>query len=158
VGARPRITEYNGSGPLGGWVRVAAIRVALNARREASRQERPSDPTGAAGDPELDAIHGQYRNEVEASLRAALQRLSAEDRELLRLHYIQGDSLEKIGRRYQVDRSTASRRVAAARRFLLSETKRELERRTAITPSSRDSLLVALRSKINISLETLLKG
>src|SRR5262249_26812555 len=34
VGAAPRIADYNGSGPLAGWVRVAVIRTALNLRRD----------------------------------------------------------------------------------------------------------------------------
>jgi RNA polymerase sigma-70 factor (ECF subfamily) len=159
VGQRPRIADYNGSGPLGGWVRVTAIRVALNTVRESNRVDGDSLPSipGNAEDPELGAIHGQYRAEVEAALKAAVGRLGANDRELLRLHYLDKVSFERIARLKNVDPTTISRRIAATRRFLLAETRRELERLTAITPGSRDSLLLALRSQINISLESLLK-
>jgi RNA polymerase sigma-70 factor (ECF subfamily) len=158
VGARPRIADYNGSGPLGGWLRVTAVRVALNAVRESSRKDDDLPSLArSASNPELNAIHGQYRKEVEAALKAAIERLAPNDRELLRLHYLDRVSFEKIGRLKNVDPTTVSRRLAAARRFLLKETKRELERLTPITPESRDSLLMALRSKINIGLETLLK-
>jgi RNA polymerase sigma-70 factor (ECF subfamily) len=159
VGSRPRIADYNGSGPLGGWVRVTAIRVALNAVRESKRinhDELLSVP-GAADSPELDAIHRQYRPQVEAALRTAIGHISANDRELLRLHYIDKVSFERIGRLKNIDPTTVSRRIAATRRFVLAQTKRELGRLTPLTTASRDSLLMAVRSKINISLETLLK-
>lgn len=160
VGPQPRIAEYNGSGPLAGWVRVVAMRVALNTRRDAHRGDRPqpSGGTGPGPDPELDVIHGEYRAEAETALRTALCRLDEDDRTVLRLHYLDGWTLEKIGRHYGIARSNASRRVAAARRFLLAETRRELERLApAITTASRDSLLHALRSKIQLNLESVLK-
>jgi RNA polymerase sigma-70 factor (ECF subfamily) len=159
VGPRPRIIDYSGSGPLAGWVRVAAIRIALNTRRESNRADhvRPAETKPTAPSPELDAIHAQYRVEVETALKIALSRLEPEQREALRLHYIEGLNFEKIGRLLSIDRSNASRRVSGAQRFLLEETKRELERLVPMTAASRDSLLFALKSKININLETVLK-
>src|SRR5579884_1384958 len=37
VGQPPRISEYAGQGPLGGWVRVAAVRMALDLRKMTAR-------------------------------------------------------------------------------------------------------------------------
>jgi RNA polymerase sigma-70 factor len=140
-------------------VRVAATRVALNTRREWSRSARPRGNSPAERDPEVDLINAQYRGEVEAAFRAAFARLSLADSELLRLHYVEGLKQEEIGRRLEVERSTAAKRIATARRFLLQETRRELERLVpSITTASRDSLIVGLRSQIDLSLESLLRN
>jgi RNA polymerase sigma-70 factor (ECF subfamily) len=158
VGARPRIADYTGSGSLAGWVRVAAVRLALNTRREARRSAQLRPPSSVAGDPERELIHRRYRGEVEAAFRAAFAGLDEPARELLRLHYVDGISLEEIARRRQVDRSTASRRVAAVRQRLLDQTHHELERRVpAITRASRDSLLLLLRSQLDFSLDSILR-
>jgi RNA polymerase sigma-70 factor (ECF subfamily) len=159
VGSLPRIGEYTGGGPLQAWVRVAATRLALNTRRDALRnaQLRPHIPSSPR-DPEIDLLNGQYRGQVAAAFRAAFTRLGGNDRELLRLHYVEGLSHEQIARAHQVERSTASRRIGAARRFILDETRRELERLVpAITSASRDSLLAALRSQVGLSLVSLLR-
>jgi RNA polymerase sigma-70 factor (ECF subfamily) len=159
VGDPPRIATYSGKGPLGGWLRVAAIRVAVDLRRQAKSSPAvlSSTSTGPVDDPERDAIRSQYRAQVEAAFRAALSRLSEADRQLLRLHYVQHLNFEKIARLHSVDRSTISRRVATAQRLVLSETKREVARLLpSITKASRDSLLVALRSQIHFNFETAL--
>jgi RNA polymerase sigma-70 factor (ECF subfamily) len=157
VGPRPRITDYNGSGPLGGWARVVATRVALNARRDAKRLAFMRDSQGPVADPQLDFLHGRYRGDMEAALKKALSQLDTDERELLRLHYVDGLSLQQIGEQHGVDKSTISRRLAALRRGLLDQARSELERLVpALTTASRDSLLWALQSQIDLSLTTVL--
>jgi RNA polymerase sigma-70 factor (ECF subfamily) len=158
IGPPPRILDYTGSGPLGGWLRVAAWRTALNLRRQASIHEHLMDSPPQAANPELDAIHQQYRGEVESAIKHALSHLDSEQREILRLHYLEGMNLEKIGRHYSIDRSVASRRVSAARQFLLATTKRELARLLPMTDASLNSLLVGLQSKLNITIQSVLGG
>jgi len=158
VGTPSRIAEYSGAGPLEGWMRVAAMRVALNLQRENRRKADLRPDPAPAHDPEIDLINVQYSAEVEASFRGAFARLPEEYRALLRLYYLNGMSQDQIAQDQKVERSTLSRRIAAARRFLLTETHRELQRLVpAITTASRDSLLVALRSHIDVSLESLLR-
>jgi RNA polymerase sigma-70 factor (ECF subfamily) len=159
VGSPPRIASYSGKGALTAWVRIAATRLALNLARES----HPGDEHDALGelrggaDPERDAIVREHRSVVELAFRAAFAGLDADARRLLRLHYVKGVSLEEIGRRRRVDRSTASRRLAAVREQLLAETRRELEARIpTLTASSRDSLLQALRTRLDFSLESIL--
>jgi RNA polymerase sigma-70 factor (ECF subfamily) len=159
TGDPPRICDYNGVGPLEGWLRVAALRLALNTQREIRRNAQLRVNALPPRDPELEAILCEHREQVEASFRSAFSHLRRSDRELLRLHYLEGVSFEEMGARRGVDRSTASRRVAAARQLLLEETHRELAKRVpAATTTSRDSLLQALRSQIDLSLESVLKS
>jgi RNA polymerase sigma-70 factor (ECF subfamily) len=159
VGDPPRIVDYNGSGPLEGWLRIAAMRLALNAQREARRNAKVRVPAPHVQDPELDAIVGQYREQFEKAFRTALSRLSTADRELLRLHYVERLNFERIGERQRIDRSNASRRTTAARQLLLRETHREFARLVpAVTTSSRDSLLRVLRSHIDLNLESILRA
>jgi RNA polymerase sigma-70 factor (ECF subfamily) len=158
VGLNPRISEYAGTGPLGGWVRVAAIRVALNVVREAKRDARLRGHSPTARHLEVDFLNGQYRDQVEAAFCSAFARLRPDERELLRLHYVEGMKQGVIGQRFGIDRTTASRRVGMVRRFLLEETHRQLRRLVpAITTQSRESLIQALRSQIDFDLEIALK-
>jgi RNA polymerase sigma-70 factor (ECF subfamily) len=159
VGSSARIAEYSGAGPLSSWVRVAAMRLALNMRREAQRSARPHAAAPYSRNPEADLINVQYRHEVETAFRMAFQRLSSADREILRLYYCEGRKQAEIANRLKIERSTATRRIETARRFLLQETRREFERLVpAITTTSRDSLLFALRSQLDLNLESLLRG
>lgn len=141
VGSRPRIVEYNGTGALVGWTRVAVVRVALKLRREAKRgtlELRESDEPIAAA--EVDAIHGLHQAEIERALKLGLSRLAPADRELVRLHYVEGMTLQRIGELRKVDKSTASRQLAAVRGSLRENARCELERLipgvTAGSPSS----------------------
>jgi RNA polymerase sigma-70 factor (ECF subfamily) len=159
VGPEPRIGQYGGTGPLGAWVRVAATRLALNVRRDGQRADkiRSGEPVGEAVDVEADFINGQYRGQIESAFRIAFTHLSDGERTVLRLHYVERMDTPAIARRQKINRSTASRRLAAARRHLLDETHRELERvLPALTTLSRDSLIRAVRSQIDLNLSSVL--
>jgi RNA polymerase sigma-70 factor (ECF subfamily) len=159
VGSNGRIGEYTGAGPLAAWVRVAATRLALNVMREAKRSITPRTlEAPATPSPELDLIHERYRPQIEGAFRSAFAKLDGADRELLRLHYIEGMNQEEIARRRQIDRSTISRHIAAVRQQLLKRVHSELERLIpAIGANSRETLLRGLRSRIGFNLESVLK-
>src|SRR5678815_1307165 len=84
-----KITEYSGRGSLGGWVRVLAVRTAIDLRRRRGERipdlqaERPS-----AIDPELGYLAERYRGVVEDAFRRAVTALNGEQRTLLRMHII----------------------------------------------------------------------
>src|SRR5262249_24097690 len=62
-GAPPKIAEYSGQGGLAGWVRVIALRVAI----DLSTRDAPVEESGqtadqpATGDPEVDYVKQRYR-------------------------------------------------------------------------------------------------
>ncbi len=160
VGPPPKIANYTGTGPLAAWLSVAATRTALNLRRSSNRASavagnlarQASDPRAA---PETELMRQQYRTPLEKALGHGLQLLADEQRRLLRLHYVDGVSLQEIGDSLGVDRSTASRRVAAARTLLIEQIKLELNRRHQLTPASIDTIIRALRSHLDVSLAAL---
>jgi RNA polymerase sigma-70 factor (ECF subfamily) len=162
-GAVPRIAEYGGRGSLTSWVRVAAIRLALDALAEAGATRPLPDEDGAplfdqlrGDDPELELIKERYRDEVNAALRDAFAALSAEQRNLLRLSYRDGRSIDEIGALLGTPRATVARWIAGAREAVLDEARRSLETRLRLTPSELQSLVELLRSQLHLSISRLL--
>src|SRR5207237_504994 len=95
---RRKIDEYSGRGTLGGWVRMLAVRAAIDLRRR--RGERVPDlrdAQRAAVDPELGYLSQRYRGEVENAFRHALTLLDGEQRTLLRMHFVDAVTLDELG-------------------------------------------------------------
>ena len=102
VDAPPRIGSYAGRGPLAAWVAIVTQRLALLMRRTEKNRARIEDraagePLSAPDDPELIYLKQRYREEFRAAYRAALESLSERDRTLLRLHLLEGVTLERLG-------------------------------------------------------------
>ncbi len=157
-GAGPRIAEYAGQGPLGGWVRVAALRMALDRAGDAKREETLAEVPALATpvDPELALLRERYRDSYQAALRDALALLSVKERTVLRLSVVDGLSIDAIGRAYRVHRATAARWVVGAREQLLKHTYALLGERLHLRESELRSLATALRSQLHLSLSRLL--
>ena len=163
-GEAPRIAEYSGRGSLEGWLRVAATRLAIDLLRREGRApaplgERDDDavlgPMGRA-DPELAAIKERYRDELNRALADAFAALAPAERNLLRLSYRDGRSIDEIGALIGVHRATAARQIAAARAEILDETRRLLAERLALAGEELDSLIHLLRSQLHLSVSRLL--
>jgi RNA polymerase sigma-70 factor (ECF subfamily) len=88
---RRRIDDYRGKGALAGWVRVVAVRMASNARRDErtrKRAERMSAPPVPAIEDAV--VRARYGDAFNVAFREAFRALSAEDRVMLRMHYATG--------------------------------------------------------------------
>ena len=128
-GGAPRIADYAGRGPLGAWVRVAAVRVAIDLRRSQGQEPLPASgehDASPADDPELALLKARHSAAYADALRAAMASLSAKERNLMRMHFVDGLSIDRIGVAYQVHRATAARWIEALRERLLAETYRQL--------------------------------
>lgn len=161
-GARPKIADYSGRGDLASWVRVVAVRTALNLAR-GTRHEVPLDEdallaerTGAGV--EVERLKVLYRAEFADAFREALGTLSARDRNMLRQHYVDGLTMEQIGTAYRVHRITVLRRLEQARRTLGKETYRLLATRLRLSRTELDSIMRLIRSQLDVSLSVHLKG
>ncbi len=157
---RAKIGDFTGRGGLGAWLRVAAVRVALNLERSKKR-EVPLDEDRvlaerAAGDLEIDHLKRQYRLEFREAFTAALEALEARSRNLLRQHYLDGLTMEAIGALYHVHRITVVRWMEQARRALAKETRRELGARLRATPRELESILRLIESQLDVSLRAFL--
>ena len=165
-GAPGRIAEYRGEGPLEGWLRVAAVRAALRLQRQRKPEQlaeaAEAEPAQSAAlepalGPELEYIKRRYRPEFEAAFREALAALSGRPRLVLRLHQIEGLSIDKIGAQFGVHRATAARWILAAREELLADTRKRLMERLRLEAGELDSLMRVVASQLDVSMNALLR-
>jgi RNA polymerase sigma-70 factor, ECF subfamily len=157
----PKLVEYGGRGPLKQWLRAVALRVALN-HLEGRRSEDSLDADGApvlaaAGpDPELALLKRHAREEFKAVLQDVLSGLPAHERSLLRLYFLEGLTVEQIGRMEGTHKSTVSRWLTRTRATVLAEVQQRLGQRLQLEPGEYDGLLGLLRSQLSLSLHRVL--
>nr|WP_277991504.1 sigma-70 family RNA polymerase sigma factor [Corallococcus macrosporus] len=160
-GSEPKIAEFTGGGALGGWVRVAALRIALNLKRSEARadavaQDSMETAFGEQLGPELDHLRSRYREAFTEAVRAALGQVSDRDRTLMRLYHVEALSLEAIAALYRVHMSTISRWLSRAREQVAETTTRQLCERLGVGASSVDSIAALVVSQVDLSLTRLL--
>ncbi|MDX2089164.1 MAG: hypothetical protein SFX73_15005 [Kofleriaceae bacterium] len=158
-GARPRILGYSGTGPLGAWLRVAALRIAIDHKRSGWREV----PVEDAMVPEPSAMGGTggFAREhdlaiIRAALRAAIAAQPSRTRALLRYYYSENVGVEELGTMYRVHFSTISRWLERARAEIFAETRRQLAEKLGAAPSEIESHLGLVHS-LEVSLGSLLE-
>ncbi len=162
-GASPKILDYSGRGPLGGWMRIAAIRTALSLTRhgdaagmQAVTREALLAVPAVASDPELDHLRKRYAKEFKEAFEAALAELTAEERNLLRLSLVDQLSIDEIGTVFGIHRATAARRVARAREVVQERTRKILSKRLDVGTAELRSIMGYIRSHLDLSIQRLL--
>jgi RNA polymerase sigma-70 factor (ECF subfamily) len=160
-GARPRIAEYSGHGALGSWLRVAAVRVALDQRMSPHEARRVDDcavidELVEESSPELRVLRARYAGALADALRRAVTALTPEQRLILRMYFGLEQSTGHIAVALNIDRSTAARRLMAARQAVFDETRRLLQAELALDSDEFASLARALHDQLNVSLTGLL--
>ena len=164
-GASPKITEYSGVGTLDGWLRIAALRTALNLRRgpdeRAAEQQHDEDLVAAVPvdrDAELSYLKQRYQRDFTDALRTAFLGLPREQRHALRLHFAGGQTGEQIATLLKVNRATVVRWLSSARTALFHDMRRLLRDRLRLTPAELDSLTELVRSQLDVNLSGLLRS
>ena len=153
----PKIAEYSGKGALGGWIRVAAVRTALNHLRSAGpRTEGIGDEMSLATDPELAYVKEHARELFADAFTRVLAGLDENGRAILRLHYIEGLTMDQLARLYKTPRSTIARRVAEARQEILVATETLLRDERRLTPSAVASVIRQAQSQLEVTITRLL--
>jgi RNA polymerase sigma-70 factor (ECF subfamily) len=158
-GSTAGIAQYRGRGPLRAWVRVAAVRVALKVRAEQTRNkgEDPDlDILGPDVDPVLQMVRERYASEFRTAFELALQTLEPGDRRLLRQQFVDGLGTEALAELYRVHRVTMFRRLVRIRTELLAATRSELASRSRLKNSELDSVIHALKDRVDLTLERVL--
>lgn len=156
--AGPAIARYSGHGNLGAWTRVTALRTALNATRNRPPPDRPADVDDifefepSPDDPELDHLKRTYREAFRQAFLDTVAALPASERTLLRQSVVHGLTVRELARIHGVHHATVARRVAAARELLVSGTREILATRFAIGPGELDSIMMLIRSRLEVSL------
>ena len=157
----PRIAEYSGQGALAAWVRVAAMRIAMNLLRERRRNvlvddEGFFDAAIEGGEVDRATARARYGDAVADSLRAAFAALTARERNLLRMHHLHGLTVDELAPSFGVHRATVARWLAAARDRLLAETRTGLRMRLGVGDDTVDSILRELRGRVDVTVTRLL--
>jgi RNA polymerase sigma-70 factor (ECF subfamily) len=160
VGGAPKLAEYKGQGSLWKWAQVVAMRVALSVAKAAPKEE-PIDvllERPAPGDPpELAILKQQHSKDFAHAFTAAVAALDDRERNLLRLSIVDRVSIDALGGLYGVNRSSAARWVSAAREKLVRETRRSLAAKLGLSDSQVDSLIGAVQSQVEVSINRLLR-
>jgi RNA polymerase sigma-70 factor (ECF subfamily) len=155
-----KIADYSGRGPLASWLQVVTLRVAFDVKRLRTMPIADSaqieDLRLAGTDPELKLIKGRYRDPFKRALRAALAELSSEQRNLLKLHFVDAVTLDKLAGLFQVHRATIARRIAQARESVFDSVRSRLQAELGVSRDEFEELLTLLRSRLELSLSALM--
>lgn len=132
-GSAPRLASYAGKSPLDGFVRVAAVRVAL--------KQKPKTPSEPLPEVELKPAAAQ-------ALAAVVTALDPEERGWLELCYLDGLSIERIASLFGVPASTTSRRVAGLEEHVLVALRERLQHQLRLPLAEVDSLVKLVRANL----------
>lgn len=154
-----RIGQYAGSGPLEAWIRVIALRTALNLVQSARARE------DVLADAMMEEVaipstidRAACRATVIVALKAAFERLSTRERNVFRLHYVDALNIDQIGALYGVHRATVARWLTHGRQEIFDNVKEDLQKELKLTPSEVRSLVMGLKSQLDISVMRLLEA
>jgi RNA polymerase sigma-70 factor (ECF subfamily) len=152
TGGIPGLARYSGRAAVGTFVRLAAIRKAMYLRR--GRKETPVADLqpGVTNDVEVELLKRMYAPEFHSALAAAIASLDQNVRTALKLHFIDGMTLDAIGVIYRVNKSTVSRWIGAARHDLFVHARRLFAERLKMPAAEADSLIELLQSRIDVTL------
>ncbi len=153
-----RLADYEGRGPLGAWLGVVALRVALNLKRGERRVETDilDERLAATADPTLQLQRVQYQAAFRRALEAALAALPDRSRAVLRLVYVDGLRLVELGRLYGVHETTAARWVKGATADVADRVRERVAADLSVSPGSVDSAARLLLSQLDLSIARVL--
>jgi RNA polymerase sigma-70 factor (ECF subfamily) len=153
---QPRISTYAATGPLLGWLRICAVRLALDSRRGADpiaeqilAERLAFHPTAEAS--EVPAYHLAF----EGAVRSVFAKLEVRDRNLLRMHYLDALTLDELAALNDVHRATVARWLADLRRRIFAEVAGAVKGKLKLSPSEYRSLLAMIESQLHLSVSAL---
>jgi RNA polymerase sigma-70 factor (ECF subfamily) len=162
VSSSAKILGYGGTGPLGAWLRVTAVRTALELKRGVRGGHVGIDDTGAraidapAPDPELHYMKAQYTPLFESAFQASLSALSAKERNILRQHFLDGMSTDAIAKLHRVHRTTVARWIEQTRQAILDGVHERLRASLGVGNDEIQSIMALVRSRLNVTIGRLL--
>jgi RNA polymerase sigma-70 factor (ECF subfamily) len=156
------LNAYSATGSLEGWLRATAVREALAINRESDRNTGDADAALEAqmpwADHEISLFKQIYREPVSQAFATACAALDAQDRALLRLHYVDGVTTAKLATMFGISRATLIRRLAAARESLIERVKAALQVASGVADQDFESVLRLVKSQIDLRLSVVLRS
>jgi RNA polymerase sigma-70 factor (ECF subfamily) len=161
-GKPARIGEYGGKGPLGAWLRVVAVRIALNLVRGRAGQPRTGsgderEPVAESRNPEHMLVKAEYRAAFQKALESTVADLDSDDRTILRLYYLDGMTVVEIGKLLRLHHSTAARRIERCHETILEKTRVQLGEDLRLDGDEVNSIIRQAQSQVDVSLRQLLQ-
>jgi RNA polymerase sigma-70 factor, ECF subfamily len=154
-GEAPKLADYRGRGELAGWVRASAIRTALNLRRGQKHAVSGADLILATAHPEMGYLKDLHGGSLKQAVRDALGSLSPRERNLLRLHYLDGLATPEIAGLFRSHRTTVRRQLNECHEKLKRGVSRFLRDRLDLNPSDARSL-ERLAESLDLNLSAIL--
>lgn len=160
--SQPKIAGYRGKKKLRNWIYIAAMRQALTVLQK-NKKEKPltdldyKQLSAMGDDPELQYLKVVCRKKFAAAFQTALSSLSFKDRNILRYHYIEGLSVDKIAKINNVHRVTVSKWLMAIRQQLLTQIQTILLADLNINQNTFQSMFQLIKSQFNVSICQYLK-
>ncbi len=151
-GGAGKIAEYHGRGSLGGWLRVVAVREALQLVRSRKREAPLPIDLATVLHVEPPALSANEQRIYRDGFNTALATLTPRERNLLRQHYLHAATVAEIGAFYNVHGATAARWIAQIRETLLRRTRREIGDALRLTGTELDSAMAKAADHLDYSL------
>jgi RNA polymerase sigma-70 factor (ECF subfamily) len=160
AGSPPTLGRYGGHGPLKHFVMVAAMRTLIDWQRARKAHAAIDDPwlelaIQVASDergPRERSDWSQLRPHLSAALEGAVASLPLRQRNVLRLHYLEGVSADALGRMFGVHRATTTRWLADARAHVFAHVQRHLRAQLEVGASTLEAINHDLAEGIELSL------
>ncbi len=155
----PRIASYSGRGDLYSWLRVSAMRTALNILRKHKREVRLADEHIAEAiseDLELNFLKTTYRHAFHQAFASATKTLSSKERNLLRYHLSDRLNIDELASLHSVHRTTVARWLREAREALALRTREIMAENLKLNADELRSIMQMIRSRLDFSIRSYL--
>ena len=159
--AGPRLAKYTGRGAIMSWLKAVATSLAIDESRRlrpdrhANEDELVATASSEAG-PETRLLNAQQKKHFNAAFREALATLSAQERTVMRMKFVDGLTIDDIGKAFAVHRTTAMRWLEKAQSQVLASTRKVLGEKLGMPARDVNSLVRALEPSINDRISKLL--
>ena len=151
-GGKSKIAEYRGRGDLRGWLRVVAVREALQLVRARRREAPLPNDLATRLEVPMPAMTDDERRIYRDAFTVALATLTPRERNLLRQHYLHGATVDELGAFYGVHRATPARWIAQVRETLVRRTRQHLADVLRLTGTELDSAMGKVADHLDYSL------
>lgn len=168
-----KLAYYSGRGSLAGWLRAVVAQLAIDQHRKQSRLVQTEEDAdfdriiqsqnenhwsghGGVLNPELEISQKLAGAEMQDALSRSIQKLSDEDRLLVKLYYFDGLRLREVGAVLGVHEATASRRLARIHADLRQEVESILIAEKGWTKPETERAFSEVALKLETDIEPLL--
>lgn len=154
AGEGGKLGQYTGRGPLWAWVRVVAIREAHTMVRGGKKGVDPDGLELRAGglDPELELLKRKSAEDFKNAFREVIAGLPDDEKSVLKLHYLDGLTIDEVGKAFRVSRASAARLIASARERIVKRVERALRDQLGANAPNARSLLALVQSQLDMSI------